>query len=285
MRRASQLSEGERAEIISAADAWSDRHHREAIPEQVRFGLEQSIGLLHLIGRGAQGELLYVQGHPREGAIEFSTFGGGVSAEQLAAIEGVCAEQQKTPLLWQRGGAEVAAGVHQGFEVSREIIRMKARLTGTGPPTVPAGVFVRTFRPGRDEATWLDLNARSFPEHPDQGRVSAEDLEERKRATWFRSDGFFIVNVGDTPAASCWMKIHEDPWGATGEIYAIGVDPDFIGTGLGRMAALIGLNWLREQALDSAILFVESDNDAALNLYRSLGFEEEWRDTVWSPKP
>jgi mycothiol synthase len=37
-------------------------------------------------------------------------------------------------------------------------------------------VQIRTFVPGRDEEAWLAVNAAAFVDHPEQGRMTIDDL-------------------------------------------------------------------------------------------------------------
>jgi mycothiol synthase len=57
-----------------------------------------------------------------------------------------------------------------------------------------------------------------------------------------------------------------------GEVYAVGVDPDAQGMGLGRALTLAGLHHLHRDGLSKVILYVESDNTPALAVYAHLGF-------------
>lgn len=51
----------------------------------------------------------------------------------------------------------------------------------------------------------------------------------------------------------------------------------FRGHGLGRRACLAALGWARSEGARVGVLQVETDNDAALSLYRRLGFREVYR--------
>ena len=53
-----------------------------------------------------------------------------------------------------------------------------------------------------------------------------------------------------------------------GEIFVIAVDPEVQAHGLGRFLAIAGLDWLTEQGLTEAMLYVESDNGSARALVR-----------------
>ena len=166
-----------------------------------------------------------------------------------------------------------------GFELVRTLLHLRlSALDGfeTRPAAAPqpSGSVARLegFRPGRDDAEWLALNARVFAWHPEQGGTTADDLAERMREPWFRAEDF-LVTRDDAGAMTgyCWLKI--DPAAPDdGEIYVIGVAPEASGQGLGRALMHAGLARLAERGCTSASLYVEGDNAPAVRLYRSLGF-------------
>jgi mycothiol synthase len=135
----------------------------------------------------------------------------------------------------------------------------------------PSGVRIAAFRPGTDDAAWVALNARAFVSHPEQGRVTLDDLNELVREGWFAADDFLVAWDGDTMVGYCWLKVEDD----TGEFYVVGIDPDQQGRGLGRLLTEAGLERLRSRDIHRAHLYVEGDNAAAVGLYRSLGFIDD----------
>ncbi len=198
--------------------------------------------------------------------------------------------------LWSHGHLEAARdfAAADGFTNVRELWQMRRPLGVGAPPLaavgLPAGFAARTFSPGRDEQAWLEVNARAFAHHPEQGRMTLDDLLLREAEPWFDPTGFFLVEqIGDDSpvlAAFHWTKVHRHEDGAhppVGEVYVVGVDPDFQGSGLGRAVTLLGLHHLQERGLTSAMLYVDGDNRAAVATYTRLGFGQTAVDVMYSP--
>ncbi|GAB3159025.1 mycothiol synthase [Myceligenerans halotolerans] len=205
--------------------------------------------------------------------------------------------------VWAHGdlppAKELAAAL--GYGPVREL-RFLARPLDQDPPVpgpedvvVPDGYVLRTFRPGADDDAWLRLNARAFASHPEQGRLTSEDLSARQEKPWFDPKGFFLLfpasddggeapragsspepGPGVAPVAFIWTKIEAGrPGSRDGEIYAIGVAPEAQGEGLGRLMTDIGLAHLARAGVDRAVLYVEGDNAPALATYKRAGFRQD----------
>jgi mycothiol synthase len=176
------------------------------------------------------------------------------------------------------------------------LLQMRRDLDGVDPdpgPALPDGVHVEAFRPGRDEAAWLRVNARAFASHPEQGRWTPEDLRLREQEPWFDPAGFLMAwrgepEAGGTLLGSHWTKVHpagdvgEEP---IGEIYVLGIDPDAQGLRLGRALTDLGLAHLRSRGLREVLLYVEEDNAAAVGLYERSGFRRHSVDVSWKRDP
>jgi mycothiol synthase len=179
--------------------------------------------------------------------------------------------------LWAHGDLPAAAMLARaaGFERFRALWQMRRPLgIPLDEPVFPAGITLRTFRPGQDEEEWLRLNARAFAKHPEQGAWTRHDLELREREPWFDPAGFFIAERDGAMAGFHWTKVHgpDDAPGSIGEVYVLGVDPGEQGTGLGRALTLAGLRYLRNRGLAEVMLYADEDNVAAIRLYQGLGF-------------
>ena len=160
------------------------------------------------------------------------------------------------------------------FEWQRDLSQMRVPLPLAETAAFPAGVEIRTFEPGRDEAAWIEVNNRAFANHPEQGGWIAATLARRMEEPWFDPKLFVLAFNGRVLVGFNWMKVHEtdgrDP--RLGEIFVIGVDPSQQGRGLGRALAVEGLSRLAALGITTGMLFVAAENTGALALYRALGF-------------
>lgn len=192
--------------------------------------------------------------------------------------------------VWAHGDlpAARAFAADAGLVVVRELWKMGLDLrSGTWErPEVPAGLRLRTFRPGHDDAAWLLVNARAFAHHPEQGRLGQADLDARVAEDWFDPGGFFLLEREDgSLAGSLWTKVPANQTGDVreGEIYVVGVDPDAQGQGLGKVLTAVGLAHLAARGLDRAVLYVDGDNAAATRTYLGAGFGKDTVDVQYGP--
>jgi mycothiol synthase len=179
---------------------------------------------------------------------------------------------------WAHGDAAAARSFAEksGFARARVLWQMRRPLSVALPDIpLPAGVTLRHFRPGYDEQDWLGVNARAFAHHPEQGRWTIDDLRLREKESWFDPAGFLLaVDIQDTLLGFHWTKVHPaaGPDPALGEIYVLGVDPGGHRRGLGAALSVAGLQHLADSGLTQAMLYVDESNEAAVALYRKLGF-------------
>ncbi len=154
-----------------------------------------------------------------------------------------------------------------GFIHYRDLWRLERPL-----PAPDTDLATRAFTTA-DEDAFLEVNNRAFDWHPEQGDLTPAEFAGKCAEPWFDPDGFRLLEIEGRLAGFCWTKVHADEQPPIGEIYAIAVDPDFHGRGLGRELVLDGLAWLSGQGLRNSMLYVESDNRHANRLYEALGFQ------------
>lgn len=176
--------------------------------------------------------------------------------------------------------ADDAQAAADGLSSIRNVLQLRRPLPLQTTGTVPTRAFV----PGSaDEAAWIEVNNRAFSSHPDQSGMTRERLHAELAADWFDPEGFRLHERDGRLAAFCWTKRHpataDDP--AMGEIYVIGVDPDFQGLGLGQALVVAGLAWLSAVGETVGMLYVDETNTPARRLYEKLGFSPHHVDRVY----
>jgi mycothiol synthase len=233
-------------------------------------------------------------GDGRTAVLELVTLPGPETADASTALVDALADAALAafaargdgPLRWWVGhatDADDARAARLGFVGDRDLLQLRCPLPlparPGGRPT-PA-VATRAFRVGEDEEAWLVQNNRAFAGHPEQGGWDLDTLLERQAEPWFDPDGFRVLEVDGRIAGSCWTKVHGSARPPLGEIYVIGVDPDFHGRGWGRALTEDGFAWLAARGVDEGMLYVDAANAAAVALYRSMGMTTHHVDCAY----
>ena len=210
----------------------------------------------------------------------------GIGAEMIRAALSKTAGQNR---FWAHGTLESARATASalGLVPVRELIQMRRSLHGVTEPSVPDGIRIRTYAGTPDDAELLRVNNAAFAQHPEQGGWTATDLAERRAEQGFDPEGLFLAFDEQTDAllGFHWTKVHADEPGL-GEVYVVGVDPSAHGSGLGGLLTSVGVAFLARQlaaaAQPTVMLYVESDNTAALRTYRRLGFTQHSVATAYA---
>ncbi len=236
---AAALSNGTEAEFVVDPDARAHGHGTRMLE--------------HLL---AQGDTL------------FWAHGDHPAARALAARHGLVAARTLLHLE-RRGLSRPPAAVSKPDEVSLPTGTATTPLRGASEPA-RRGPRRWSAYSTRDADAWLDLNARAFAHHPEQGGVTRADLDALTAEPWFDTDDFLLLWDGAELIGYSWMKVE----GGEGEFYVVGVSPERQGEGLGRRLVEAGLARLASRGIRTAHLYVEGDNAPALALYRSFGFTD-----------
>jgi mycothiol synthase len=192
---------------------------------------------------------------------------------------------------WAHGTLPGARAIADALELrsARELVQMHRPLLDIPEYVVPQGISVRTYAGAEDDLELLRVNNAAFSWHPEQGGWTDSDIAGRVGEPWFDPEGLFLAFDEATGLllGFHWTKVHgHQAAGAAGEVYVVGVDPATQGRGLGRLLTLIGIEHLaRRLGPDSAVmLYVESDNAAAVRTYQALGFTVSSVDTAYRPR-
>jgi len=143
----------------------------------------------------------------------------------------------------------------------------------------------RSLQPG-EEARLTDLQNRSFTGSWGYNPNTVEEIMVRVNLPNCSPGDIILAFDSDKPIGYCWTRINfwdNTPGQGTGRIYMMGVDPDYRGRGLGRQLLLVGLSYLRSKGLRRVELTVDSENQVACTLYKSVGFKP-WTSSLWYEK-
>jgi mycothiol synthase len=204
-----------------------------------------------------------------------------VGADLLGAAVDIVRSDGGGPVHWwvfQPGAEHDELARQFGLTVGRELLQMRRPL----PTGLPFDLSTRAFVPDVDDAAWVAVNNRAFADHPEQGGWTVETLRRRRAEPWFDPQGFLLHERDGRLAGFCWTKLHADLDPPVGEIYVVGVDPDFQGLGLGRQLTLAGLDSISRRGVDTGMLYVDAANTPARTLYEHLGFTVSRTDRAYT---
>ncbi|CAN5539139.1 mycothiol synthase [soil metagenome] len=193
---------------------------------------------------------------------------------------------------WAHGTLPAAKATAEALELTpaRELLQMRRSLRDVPAVGIAAGVQIRTYAGPDDDAELLRVNNAAFSWHPEQGGWTDADIAERRAEPWFDPEGLFLAfdHTGRRLLGFHWTKVHADgdgPGQDLGEVYVVGVDPDAQGKRLGHTLTVLGMQYLAQRlgggADPAVMLYVESDNTAAVRTYDRLGFTIGNVDTAY----
>ena len=182
---------------------------------------------------------------------------------------------------WSRRSSLDASLERIGFSSVRSLSEMATPLPIEPNESDPApDLVVRSFNDD-DVETLVSINAATFGEHREAGSLDREEVKSLMSESWFDAKGLLFHEVGGVVAGFCWTKVHES---GEGEIYRIGVDPQFHSAGIGRGIVLAGLEYLEsERGCTTGFLWVDEANTPAMRLYRAIGFTTRSRNREFAP--
>ena len=216
-----------------------------------------------------------------------------VGEQLLSEAIKICGNKIRLWVHGQQSSTHTLSTSHN-FEKIRTVLQMSRSLAEIQQlPVIDPKISIRSFLPAIDNQPWLELNNQVFKDHPEQGGWGVSDLNHRVNEEWFDEKGFFIAERDNQMIGFTWTKIHgahsHDHGGnesahahpAIGEIYITAISPSFAGGGIGKALTITALNYLKYQGLVDVILYVDDENQSAINLYQSLGFKEFGKDLLF----
>ncbi len=252
------------ADLVARADGI------EAFGEQTLFNLASpSVTHLLLTKPGAIVAYGQIDRHSAELAVHPQYRRNGIGGALLDAVKA----RDARAAVWAHGdlpGARALAR-SRSLNPTRELVYMSADLDPSARlPQVPAGMMLTTFTEA-DASDWLRVNAAAFADHPEQGRLTHADLQERISQPWFDPRVFWLAR-DDSGELLGYMWVKREPGADTAEIYVLGVSPTAQGRGVGKFLTEYALAHMATVGVTTMDLYVEGDNAPALATYTRYGF-------------
>ena len=211
------------------------------------------------------------------------------------------------PMVWSHGDFPAAQRLAEkfGLERTRELLKMQCATEDlvVNLPELPARVEIKTLAEadsmwGEDTLNqWIvDVNNAAFAWHPEQSGWTVEDVKEHRAESWFDPQEGFVAVDSETHAllGFGWPKTHYPQEGdekatdgqpIAGELYLVAVDPLAQGKRIGTVLTSLVLRRLAAQGIPTLLLYVEGNNEAALQVYGNSGFTVDRCDVAYRYNP
>jgi len=179
---------------------------------------------------------------------------------------------------WMPNEASERLAARLGFAHERWFWLMARPRGGAPAPAWPAGIEVRVFDHSDTMfEDWRIAYNDSFASHYRFVVATPETTRTITGDPTFRADGLALAYRDGRCVGFCRNELHS----TRGEIGVLGTTHDARGIGLGRALLRWGVHWLEANTPDAVTLLVDGDNEGALALYRSEGFEISRTRRIW----
>jgi len=172
-----------------------------------------------------------------------------------------------------------------GFRFVRRFLRLRLDFSKVRWQDInQAGLEFRYLQRG-DEKKLTQIQNRSFAGTWGYNLNTDEEIIYSINLTNCSPEDIILAYDGDKVVGYCWTRTayQADTDERAGQIFMLGVDPDYRGRGIGKGVLLAGLSYLKVRGIQVAKLAVDSRNRAACTLYRSVGFEVR-TSSLWYAK-
>ena len=173
---------------------------------------------------------------------------------------------------WIKGDSEpeLCWARRLGFRRERSFLRMQIRMTAAPPtPSWPAGIELRTFRPGSDERTVFDAVEEAFSDHWGHVPSRFEEWLRRTRRADFDPTLWFLAFDGQQLAATSLCETMPDD---RGWVSSLAVRRPWRQRGLARAILLASFGEFWRRGRPTVALGVDAQSlTGATRLYESVG--------------
>jgi ribosomal protein S18 acetylase RimI-like enzyme len=164
-----------------------------------------------------------------------------------------------------------------GFYREHTYLKMRWIPRDLSNSTFPVGYSIRNYHDGGDAQALTNIQNASFDGSFNFSPNSLEEIHYRANMSNTSYAGIIFLMHGDTIAGYNWTLTNPIVDGTKGIISMIGIHPSCRGQGLGKPLLVAGLKHLVSIGTSFIELEVDEANEAAIRLYRSIGFESSHR--------
>ncbi len=175
-----------------------------------------------------------------------------------------------------------------GYVANRFAIKMEIDLNEVElpPAPLPAGLELRTFRPGRDDRAAYVAMTDSFRDHYAHIDTPLEEgvarLQHSMTRPGYDPSLWWQVYDGDEIVANCWCDPEHEGDTRVGYISSLGVRRPWRGRGIARSLLSHAFRVFAARGKRGVALDVDADSlTGATHLYRSVGMRETFRAAVY----
>ncbi len=123
----------------------------------------------------------------------------------------------------------------------------------------------------------VELHMGEQVHYSDHPQLRREDIEDHLATvpTTFRGENivFAVRDEVGTVIGFCWIVLFDPGTGLEGEVAEVYVSPEHRGRGVGEMLMQQAVRLFRERRVTLGYVWTRPDNEAAVHLYQSAGFE------------
>jgi mycothiol synthase len=186
--------------------------------------------------------------------------------------------------------AESAQGVflsNLGFRVVRRFYEMRLGVANVNLEAVDQRDLAYRYLSAGENELLARIENRCFTGTWGYNPNRAEDITWRLKVKGNCLEDVILATDRGEVIGYCWTEVEcgrDLPMGKSkGRVYMLGVAPDYRNRDIGKELLKAGLLHLKSKGREIIDITVDSQNVAAVALYRSLGFQT-WGETIWYEK-
>ena len=172
-----------------------------------------------------------------------------------------------------------------GFRVVRRFLELELQLSDL--PDAAHNTYSHCHLQRGEEDKLTQIQNRCFAGTWGYNPNTTEEIAHYTNLSNHLLEDIVLIYDENKLIGYCWTVISHEAEATKGErkgrIFMLGVDPDYRGRGIGRVALLAGLSYLKSKGVRVAELTVDSENEVACALYHSVGFKA-WTNSLWYEK-